>query len=123
MRFSKRNRMGFGLTLGVLAGLGLILLPGILAVPTPTTSTTTTGSNSTVSGLTIAATRAPSTLNNQTNGSSYGIGSGIGPASVTVLVLLILVPAITLSFLSRAWAMRRARMVLHKNLETEASKM
>ncbi len=113
--------MGFGLALGVLAGLGLILLPGILAVPTPTT--TTTGSNSTVSGFTIAATRSPSTLNNQTKGSSYGIGSGIAPGSLLILVSLVLVPAMTLSFMVRTWTMRRARMGLQKNLETEASKM
>ena len=88
------------MTLGVLIGLGLVILPGIL---TPSTqSSTTSGSNS--RGTFSAQSTQPGNLGNQSRGVS--IGTTVG--SKLILVSLVLFPAIALSFLARYWTLKQA---------------
>ena len=101
MRFGRRTRAGVSLTLGVLIGLGLVILPGIL---TPSTRTSTTsGSNS--GGTFSFGSAQPGDLGNQSTGTSIGITVG----SMLILVSLVLFPAIALSFLARYWTLKQAR--------------
>ncbi len=102
MRLGARFRLGLGLTLGVIVGLGLILIPGFFAPP-PTTLTSSTGSNLTWT---------------PTFSSSRGSQSNTPPARTTsittldsllILVGTILCPAIALSFLARRWTLKKAR--------------
>ncbi len=87
--------------LGVLIGLGLVILPGVLA---PSTQ------NSTTSGSNYGAT--PSVRSTQSGtGSNQPSGalSGLMVSSLLILVSLVLFPAIALSFLARYWTLKRAK--------------
>ena len=87
--------------LGVLVGLALVILPGVLA---PSTQTSTTfGSNSRVTPSVQSA--QPGTGGNQPSGAS----SAMTLVSLLILVSLILFPAIALSYVSRAWTLKRAK--------------
>jgi hypothetical protein len=89
------------LTLGVLIGLGLVILPGILA---PSTQTSTAyGSNS--RGTFSAQSTQPGNLGNQPTGASIGTTAG----SMLILVSLVLFPAIALSFLARHLILKQAK--------------
>jgi len=87
--------------LGVLIGLGLVILPGVLA-PSIQTSTTS-GSNS--RGSFSDQSTQPGNLGNQSVGAS--IGTTVG--SLLILVSLVLFPAIALSFLARYWTLKQAK--------------
>ncbi len=121
MKFGTRTRTALSLTLGVLAGLGLIILPGGLAPSLRPASSATagTGSNST-SGTpsTVTIVAGPKYLLNLTYGKSGGeAGNTIG--SLLLLVSLVLVPALALSFIARTWAMKRAKRGFGRNPESE----
>ena len=89
------------MTLGVLIGLGLVILPGIL---TPSTqSSTTSGSNS--RGTFSAQSTQPGNPSNQPNETS--IGTAVG--SALILVSMVLLPAIALSFVARYWTLKQAK--------------
>ncbi len=87
--------------LGILMGLGLVILPGILASPTQTS--TTSGSNS--RGSFSAQSTQSGTLSNQPTGASATTALG----SLLILLSLVLFPAIALSFLARAWTLKQAK--------------
>jgi membrane protease YdiL (CAAX protease family) len=101
LRIGRRTRAGLGLTLGVLVGLGLVILPGLLA-PSNQTSTTS-GSNNRVTASTQSA--QPGSLNNQPKGAL----SGITVDSLLILVSLVLFPAIALAFLARYSTLNQAK--------------
>ncbi|OLD11977.1 MAG: hypothetical protein AUI93_03470 [Crenarchaeota archaeon 13_1_40CM_3_52_10] len=107
MRFGlgRRTRAGLGLTLGVLIGLGLVILPGVLAPSTQTA--TTSGSNPRV---TTSSTQSyqPGTMNKQPTGAT----SEITLSSLLMLVGLVLLPAIALSYFARAWTLKQAKTKL-----------
>jgi hypothetical protein len=99
LRIEGRAKAGLGLMLGVIVGLGLVILPAVLAPPTSTEF----GSNSRVTAS-IQSTQ-PGSLNNQGSGASSAITEG----SLLILVGALLFPAIALSFLARSWTLRRAK--------------
>ena len=99
LRLGRRARAGVSLTLGLLIGLGLVILPGILTTQTSTTS----GSDSRVTSS--AQSTQPGNLGNQPTGAS--IGTTV--ASILILVSLVLFPSIALSFLARYWTLKRAK--------------
>jgi hypothetical protein len=101
LRLGRRTRAGVSLTLGVLIGLGLVILPGVLAPSTQTS--TTSGSNS--RGTFFAQSTQPGNLGSQPTGAS--IGTTVG--SILILVSLVLFPAIALSFLARYWTLKQAK--------------
>jgi len=101
LRFGRRTKRGVSMILGVLIGLGLVILPGVLA-PSIQTSTTS-GSNSRVTSS--AQSTQPGTLGNQPTGASATTAFG----SLLILLSLVLFPAIALSFLARAWTLKRAK--------------
>ncbi|TMI09432.1 hypothetical protein E6H34_01420 [Candidatus Bathyarchaeota archaeon] len=101
MRLGRRTRAGLSLTLGVLIGLGLVVLPGILAAPSQTS--TTFGSNPRVTSPVQAG--QSGSLGNQPTGASSGFTAG----SLLILVGLVLSPAIALSFLARYWMSKQAK--------------
>ena len=101
LRLGRRARAGLSLTLAVLIGFGLVILPGIL---TPSTQTSTTfGSNS--KGTFSAQSTQPGNLGNRPTGASIGTTAG----SILMLVSLVLFPAIALSFLARYWTLKQAK--------------
>jgi hypothetical protein len=101
LRLGRRARAGLSLTLAVLIGFGLVILPGILA---PSTQTSTTfGSNS--RGTSSAQSTQPGNLGNQPTGTS--IGTAVG--SALILVSMVLLPAIALSFVARYWTLKQAK--------------
>ena len=101
LRLGRRARAGLSLTLAVLIGFGLVILPGILA---PSTQTSTTfGSNS--KGTFSAQSTQPGNLGNRPTGASIGTTAG----SILMLVSLVLFPAIALSFLARYWTLKQAK--------------
>ena len=118
LKFAGMNRVGLSLTLGVLVGLTLILLPGILASPTsaagPSSNSTGTTSSYNPSIFTVRA--GPSGIGSSTGGSSI-VTSG----SLFVLILLVLIPAVALSFFARTWTLRQNRLRLQKNWENDIS--
>jgi hypothetical protein len=101
LRLGRRTRAGLSLTLGVLIGLGLVILPGVLA---PTTQTSTT-SGSSSRGTFSAQSTQPGNLGNQPTGAS--IDTTVG--STLILVSLVLFPAIALSFLARYWTLKQVK--------------
>ena len=101
LRLGRRSRAGLSLTLGVLIGLGLVLLPGILAPQAQISATS--GSNSRWTFSTQSA--QPGNRGNQTTGTSISITAG----SMLTLISLVLFPAITLSFLARYWMLKQAK--------------
>ena len=101
LRLGRRTRAGISLTLGVLIGLGLVILPGILASSTQTSTTSGTNSRGTFS----AQSTQPGNLGNQSMGAS--IGTTVG--SMLILVSLVLFPAVALSFLARYWTLKQAK--------------
>lgn len=105
LRLGRKSRAGISLTLGVLVGLGLVILPGVLAPSTQTS--TSAGENSKVT-FPSAQSPQPGTLSNASNGTSSGITVG----SLLVLAGLVLFPAIALSYLARAWTLRHAKAKL-----------
>jgi hypothetical protein len=102
LRIEGRTKAGLGLVLGVMVGLGLVVLPGVIA---PSTSTEL-GSNSRVTPSTQSL--QPGNPNNQSNEASSAFNEG----SLLVLVGALLFPAIALSFLARSWTLRRAKVRL-----------
>jgi len=95
--------------LGVVAGLGFIALPGILA------PTTTTGTNSTWGTATTAFNpNATVRLANNT-GTQTPIETTITPGAVPVLTSLIIAPALALSILTSTLVSRRTRKGLEKS--------
>ncbi|TMI19057.1 hypothetical protein E6H32_03360 [Candidatus Bathyarchaeota archaeon] len=105
MRLGRRTRAGLSLTLGLLIGLGLVILPGVLAPSTQTP--TTSGSNPRGTTSSIQSTQ-PDTMNKQPTGAS----SEITLSSLLVLVSLVLLPAIALSYFARAWTLKQAKAKL-----------
>jgi len=101
LRLGRRTRAGLSLTLGVLLGLGLVILPGILSPSTQTS--TTSGSNPRVTST--AQSTQPGKLGDQPTETS--IGTTVD--SVLILVSLVLFPAIALSFLARHWMLKQAK--------------
>ena len=101
LRLGRRTKAGLSLTLGVLIGLGLVILPGVLA-PSSQTSTTL-GSNSRVTSSVQSG--QPGSLNKQPTGASSGVTVG----SLLILVSLVLFPAVALSFLARYWTLKQAK--------------
>jgi hypothetical protein len=102
LRIEGRTKAGLGLVVGVMVGLGLVVLPGVIA---PSTSTEL-GSNSRVTPSTQSL--QPGKPNNQSNEASSAFNEG----SLLVLVGALLFPAIALSFLARSWTLRRAKVRL-----------
>ena len=103
LRPRRRVRAGLSLTLGLLIGLALVILPGVL---TPSTQTSTSsGSYFGISHGPGVRSMQPGTLANQPNGSSVGSIVGL----VLILVSLVLFPAIALSFLARYWVVKKAK--------------
>ncbi len=101
MRFGRRAGAGVSLMLGVLIGLGLVILPGVLA---PSIQTSTSSASN--SRVTSSAQSTPSgTLSNQPSGASAATTFG----SLLILLSLVLLPAIALSFLARAWTLKRVK--------------
>jgi len=105
LRLGRRTRAGLSLTLGLLIGLGLVILPGVLAPSTQTP--TTSGSNPRGTTSSIQSTQ-PDTMNKQPTGAS----SEITLSSLLVLVSLVLLPAIALSYFARAWTLKQAKAKL-----------
>ena len=101
LRLGRRTRAGVSMTLGVLIGLGLAILPGILTPSTQTSTTSGSNSRETFSGQSTQ----PGNLGNQSTGAS--IGTTVG--SKLILVCLVLFPAIALSFLARYWTLKQAK--------------
>jgi len=101
LRLGRRTRAGLSLTLGVLIGFGLVILPGIL---TPSTQTSTTSGSNSGGTLSFGSAR-PGNLGNQPTRTS--IGTTVG--SMLILVSLVLSPALALSFLARYWTLKQAK--------------
>ena len=101
LRLGRRARAGLSLTLAVLIGFGLVILPGILTPSTQTSTTSGSNSRETFSGQSTQ----PGNLGNQSTGAS--IGTTVG--SKLILVSLVLFPAIALSFLARHWTLKQAK--------------
>ena len=101
LRLGRRARAGLSLTLAVLIGFGLVILPGILTPSTQTSTTSGSNSRETFSGQSTQ----PGNLGNQSTGAS--IGTTVG--SKLILVSLVLFPAIALSFLARHWTLNQAK--------------
>ncbi len=100
----RRTRTGLGLTLGMLIGLGLVILPGVLAPSTQTS--TTSGSNPGVT--TSTQSYQPGTMNKQPT-----VATGeIMLSSLLMLVGLVLLPAIAVSYFARAWTLKHAKTKL-----------
>jgi len=101
LRFGRQTRGGLGLALGVLIGLGLVILPGVLAPSTQTS--TASGSNSKVTFP--SAQSSPGSMSNLPTGDSNTITFG----SLLILVGLVLLPAIALSYFARALTLKQAK--------------
>lgn len=101
MRFGRQTKAGLSLALGLLIGLGLVILPGILAPSTQTS--TTSGSNSKVTFP--SAQSSPGSMSNVPTGASNTVTFG----SLLVLVGLVLLPAIALSYIARALMLKQAK--------------
>jgi hypothetical protein len=101
LRLGRRSSAGLSLTLGVLVGLALVILPGVL---TPSTQNSTTGLNYFGRIPSILSTQS-GTLNNQPTVASTGATVG----SLLILVILILFPAFSLSVVARYWTLKRAK--------------
>gem|GEM_PF-6018140 len=130
MKVGARTRMTLVVMLGVVAGFGFISLPSILAVPSPTSPTTTTGSNSTTTNPsaynghgTIWAANSTTTTLSITNATKTRASAQttITPDAVSVLISLIVVPALGLSWVATVLVSSRARKDLAKVSEDESS--
>ncbi len=108
MKLGAKFRLTLGLTMGLLAGISLVLIPGFFA--TPPTTPTISGSNYTVTPSTFTASRG-----SQSTPSPAPTTSIVTLDSLLILIGTILCPAIALSFLARRWTLRRTRI-----LSTEA---
>ncbi|HWY27945.1 MAG TPA: hypothetical protein VNW25_01670 [Candidatus Sulfotelmatobacter sp.] len=106
MRLGNRTRTGLSLTLGVLIGLGLVILPGVLAPPTQTS--TTSGSNPGITTTSANQSNQPNTMSKQPTGAA----NEITLSSLLMLVGLVLLPAIALSYFARAWTLKQAKTKL-----------
>jgi hypothetical protein len=93
------------LTLGVLIGLGLVILPGIVSPSTQIPTTSGSNPRGTTSSI---QTNQPGTMNKQPTGAS----NAITLSSVLMLVSLLLLPAIALSYFARAWTLKQAKAKL-----------
>ena len=102
MRLGGKSRAGITLTLGLLVGIVLVILPGILALPTPNSSST----GSDTRGPTQSFTTASSNKNTQPTTTTPTVSAMAG---IVTLAGLILIPAIALSVLVRHWTLKRAR--------------
>ncbi len=102
MRLKRKTRGGLSLILGALIGLGLVILPGVLA---PLTQTSTTSISSFGSANPSVRSTQPGNLGNQPSMTS--IGSTVG--SMLILVSFVLFPAVALSFLARYWTLKQAK--------------
>ena len=115
MRLGKRGRAGVSLTLGILVGLGLVILPGVLAPSTQTS--TTSGSNPRATTSSVQSYQ-PDPMNKQPTGAS----NAITLSSLSILVGLVLFPAIALSYFARAWTLKqaKAKLLVQKNLTPQS---
>jgi hypothetical protein len=104
MRLDGRAKTGISLILGVLAGLTLVIVPGVLSTSNP--YSTSPGFNGRVIPSTFTAARASGTT--QTPGASSGLTAG----SLLLLIGTILIPAIALSFLARYLTLKKREELL-----------
>jgi len=108
LKLGARTRLALVVMLGVVVGLGFITIPRIVATPSHSLSaTTTTGTNST-SGTTSAYNPGTLKLSNSTR-SQMPTETTINLTALSVLLSLIVVPALTLSLLTSTFVSRRAR--------------
>jgi hypothetical protein len=105
LRLGRRTRTGLGLTLGVLIGLGLVILPGVLASSTQTS--TSSGSNPRGNTSSIQSPQ-PGMMNKQPAGAT----NEITVSSLLILVGLVLLPAIAISYFARAVTLKQAKAKL-----------
>jgi hypothetical protein len=101
LRFGRQTKAGLSLALGVLIGLGLVILPGVLAPSTQTSTASGSNSKATFS----SAQSSSGSMSNLPTGASNTITFG----SLLILVGLILLPAIALSYFARALTLKQAK--------------
>ena len=111
LRISGKKRVGITLSMGVLVGLGLVILPGLFA--TPMTNSTSTSPN--VRTPTPTYTVGSSSSANPSNRPSI-IPTTSPVGNLAFAIALILLPAISISIFVRYWTLKDTR----KRLDSES---
>ena len=108
LKLGARTRLALVVMLGVVVGLGFITIPRIVATPSHSLSATTTTGTTSTSGTTSAYNPGTLELSNSTR-SQMPTETTINLTALSVLLSLIVVPALTLSLLTSTFVSRRAR--------------
>ena len=111
LRINGKTRVGITLSMGVLVGLGLVILPGLFA--TPMTNSTSTGQN--VRTPTPTYTVGSSSSANPSNRPAI-IPTTSPVGNLAIAIALMLLPAISISTFVRYWTLKGTR----KKLESES---
>ena len=96
-RPSSRVQLGISLTLGVIAGIGLLSIP-LLVTPAQQASDADTGGR--ISAFTLSESLAGTGTTGPPSTTTDTLSLGLG-------LFLLLLPASVLSFLTRKWAVRK----------------
>lgn len=112
MRVGTRGRIGLFVSLGILAGIGFVGLPGLIVhSPNPLVAPKSNGSNSTSSSGTVtgiappAYVRGNATKTQQTPAGDQPVSLG----SLAGLVSLVVLPATAISLVGSLFVARRSR--------------
>ncbi len=96
-RPGRRVRIGFSLTLGILAGIALLSIPALV---TPANQASDTDTGGRISGFALSESLAGTETIPPASTTSDKLSLGLG-------LFLVLLPASVLSFLTRKWAVRK----------------